>query len=123
MNGLKVRLARGLNKLMVRRGSVFADRYHARPLRTPREARWALRYVLGNDRHHDARGWARDEVDTRSSAPFFDGWDRPVRFDRRWLAALAPHRPPPARSWLLRTGWLRHGRLDPNERPGAARAP
>ena len=39
-----------------RRGSVFADRYHDRVLKTPREVRNALRYVLGNGRKHAAEG-------------------------------------------------------------------
>ena len=44
--GLCIRIARRLNRLFHRSGRVFADRYHARPLRTPREVRNALAYVL-----------------------------------------------------------------------------
>ncbi len=35
MQGLSVRLAKGLNRLMGRHGKVFADRFHAHVLRTP----------------------------------------------------------------------------------------
>ena len=35
MQGLNIRMAKALNRVMQRRGSVFADRYHARILRTP----------------------------------------------------------------------------------------
>ncbi len=48
MKGLEARMARGLNEVMGRRGTVFADRYHAHLLRSPREATHAVRYVLGN---------------------------------------------------------------------------
>ena len=43
-----IRIARVLNKLWRRRGRVFADRYHDRILKTPREVKNALVYVLAN---------------------------------------------------------------------------
>src|SRR5690348_6914699 len=52
MKGLEVRMARALNCVMRRRGPVFADRYHAHLLRSPREAANAVRYVLENWRVH-----------------------------------------------------------------------
>lgn len=55
MRSLTVRLARGLNRMMRRRGPVFVDRYHAHVLRTPAEVRNAVRYVLGNFESHAAR--------------------------------------------------------------------
>ena len=33
-------------------GQVFADRFHSRPLKSPREVRNSLTYVLKNDQHH-----------------------------------------------------------------------
>ena len=45
-------MARALNRVMRRRGPVFADRYHAHLLRTPSEARHACDYVLSNRRIH-----------------------------------------------------------------------
>jgi putative transposase len=77
MQGLAVRLARRINRLLGRTGSLFAARYHARALRTPREVRNALRYVLLNARHHAAehgRQLARDWIDPYSSAPWFEGF-------------------------------------------------
>ena len=55
MQGLAIRIARGLNRLWGRKGKVFADRYHDRVLRTPREVRNALAYVLNNARRHAVR--------------------------------------------------------------------
>jgi hypothetical protein len=44
---------------MDRRGTVFADRYHAQLLRTPRQAANAVRYVLENSTIHARRqGWS-----------------------------------------------------------------
>jgi hypothetical protein len=42
MQGLAVRIARGLNRFWKRKGRVFADRFHSRPLHTPRETRNAI---------------------------------------------------------------------------------
>src|SRR5688572_2419802 len=54
LQGLAIRMARALNRLWRRLGSVFADRYHDRILRSPREVWNALRYVLNNARKHGA---------------------------------------------------------------------
>ena len=48
MNGLEVRMARALNKVMHRTGPVFADRYHSQLLTSPRQSANAIRYVLAN---------------------------------------------------------------------------
>ena len=65
MKGLEVRMARALNGVMRRRGPVFADRYHAHLLRSPREAANAVRYVLENWRVHGLcrDGFAANEPD------------------------------------------------------------
>jgi len=55
MKGLEVRMARALNKVMKRKGPVFADRYHAHLLRSPQEAARAIRYVLENRVVHAIR--------------------------------------------------------------------
>ena len=130
MQGLQVRLARRINRLLGRAGSLFAARYHARPLRTPREVRNALRYVLLNARHHAAergRQLARDWLDPYSSAPWFDGFHAGPRSRAQacappdWLAFLQRQVRPTAtaRTWLLATGWRRHGLLVPTEVPGS----
>jgi REP element-mobilizing transposase RayT len=117
LQGLLVRIARGLNKLWRRSGKVFADRYHDRALATPREVRNALVYVLGNGRKHAAEGRmvsVPQAVDTYSSAPWFDGFRE--RIVVRGLQAIV--RPvATARTWLLTVGWRRRGLLSVHDRP------
>jgi len=55
MKGLLVRVAKALNRAWERTGRVGGDRYHARVLKTPREVRNALVYVLQNAQKHGAR--------------------------------------------------------------------
>jgi REP element-mobilizing transposase RayT len=110
IQGLLVRLARALNRLWARRGSIFSDRYHARQLRTPREVRAALVYVLHNARHHGLRILGFDPF---SSGPWFDGWSRKSTTPPRFPGARA-------RTWLLRVGWRLHGLIGLDERPRAA---
>jgi hypothetical protein len=107
IKGMAVRVARLLNGLWKRRGSVFSDRFHARPLSTPREVRSALVYVLHNARHHGLRMLG---VDPCSSGPWFDGWRQGVV-----LANGGPGAP--ARTWLLRHGWRRRGLIGIEESP------
>jgi len=52
IQGLSIRVARAVNRQLARKGRLFSDRYHARALKTPREVRFALRYVLLNARKH-----------------------------------------------------------------------
>jgi REP element-mobilizing transposase RayT len=111
MQGLKIRLAKALNRAWRRKGSGFSDRYRAHGLKTPREVRSALLYVLNNFRkHHPKRRHPVGWLDPLSTAAEFDGW----KGDRRTGAP-----PSRARSWLLRVGWRRGGRLDPNHVPAA----
>src|SRR6185369_4653019 len=78
LQGLSIRIAKGINRLMRHHGHVFSDRYHARSLRTPTEVRNALNYVLQNHRHHvePHRPYPAGAWDRRSSAAYFDGWTR-----------------------------------------------
>lgn len=55
MQGFSIRVAKGLNRMMRRRGRVLSDRYHAHPLRTPTEVRRAVAYVRDNHRKHMAQ--------------------------------------------------------------------
>lgn len=117
MQGLEVSLARRLNRFFGRRGRFFEDRYHARILRTPREARNAIRYVLLNQRVHEARRGEKlssDWIDPFSSAYWFDGWRAPVRLreprQRDLLNVPCPTAAPTV--WLLTTGWRRWGPLE-----------
>jgi putative transposase len=86
MQGLCVRLAKRLNRVMERHGTLFADHYHSRLLRSPTELVHAVAYVLENAARHfgiSGRDWF-------SSAT------------RREVLA-AP------RGWLLRRGWRPSG--------------
>ena len=105
LQGLAIRMARALNRLWRRVGNVFADRYHDRILRSPREVWNALRYVLCNARKHGA--WtSRTRHDPFSSGSWFDGWrGAPQETEQPSPAAKA-------RTWLLRTGWRCHGLMD-----------
>src|SRR4029453_2178886 len=55
MKALGARFARVVNRTFARRGAVLRDRYHGKVLRTPREVRNALAYVLRNVRKHRAQ--------------------------------------------------------------------
>ena len=110
VQGFEVRVARWLNEINGRRGRVFADRYHAHVLRTPREAHRALGYVLRNDVRHFGRRTAF--VDPFSSAASFSGWSSPVRVGWSPTTPGEPLVIAPA-SWMLRAGWRKHGQIDP----------
>jgi REP element-mobilizing transposase RayT len=110
MKGLAVRIARGLNRLWNRSGSVLADHYHARALRTPREVRNALVYVLQNAHKHGVQFGGPDPF---SSGLSFRGWKDVI------VAAVGILSSPlaTARTWLLTVGWRRHDLISINERP------
>jgi REP element-mobilizing transposase RayT len=106
-----------------RKGSVFPDRYHEEIIRTPRQARNALAYVLNNWRKHGehradfARTWLIDPFSTGWS---FDGWkeraDEPFVWKLR--ASYQPMLSWRPRTWLLREGWRRYGLVSVYEVPG-----
>ena len=110
IQGLAIRVARACNRALGRRGAVWADRYHARLLATPREVRNALVYVLANVKKHvrGVRG-----MDPRSSARWFDGWRGTV------ASRSEPSPVATAGTWLARVGWRRHGLIDVEESPRA----
>jgi REP element-mobilizing transposase RayT len=105
IQSLAIRVAKRLNSLWQRAGKLFADRYHDRILRTPREVRNALAYVLNNAAHHGV-ATPRGEPDPFSSGVWFSKW-RAVGRRARDPSPLAR-----ARTWLLSVGWLRHGRIE-----------
>ncbi len=118
MQGLGIRIAKRVNALARRQGRVLADRYHAHVLRTPREVRHALLYVLNNARKHGAQravAYGPAWLDPYSSARRFDGWSRVDVTAGGPDPDLPPWVPPS--SWLLRTGWRRYGPLPLAEVP------
>jgi len=131
VRGLLIRIARALNRLWGRHGSVFGDRFHERELINPRQVRNALVYVLQNLRKH---GIALAGPDPYSSGPEFEGWitGRPSprlpdpRTSRmggdpapgfRELRRAMRVSVPGAKTWLLGVGWTRYGPIDPRESP------
>jgi REP element-mobilizing transposase RayT len=106
-----------------RRGNVFVDRFHQEVIKTPRQARRSLAYVLNNWRKHRedraefAKSWP---IDPFSSAISFDGWkereDAVVRWSRReTYDPLVVYLP---KTWLLQQGWQKHGLISFYEVPG-----
>jgi len=106
-----------------RKGRVFADRYHEEIIRTPRQARNALAYVLNNWRKHQehraafARGWLIDPFSTGWS---FDGWKQRENEPFVWKlrASYEPIMSWRPRTWLLSEGWRRYGLISVSEVPG-----
>ena len=119
MMAVGARIARALNRTFRRSGRVLAARFHARVLRTPREVRNALAYVLLNARRHARRVWRAIRIDPASSGRWFDGWRRMPLDESRDVVATSVARP---RTWLLAVGWRRHGLIDPDETPGPGTA-
>ena len=132
MKSIAARFARAVNRALRRSGPVLKERYHLRVLKTPREIRNALAYVLLNARKHVVQRLQRRghsllpttnaELDPASSARWFDGWrpglvaKQPPGEDEGHPRAVAR-----AHTWLLSFGWRRHGLLDPREVPGLSR--
>ena len=123
MRGLMVRVARRVNRLLFRRGRFWADRWHDHALTSPREVRNALVYVLQNRQKHtvarrEARAGATREgtpsLDALSSAQWFDGFAEPIPIAFR---SVGPQCVVEAKTWLLRIGWQRRGRIHSWEAP------
>ena len=119
MKSVAIRLARAVNRVLSRTGPVLLGRYHVRALKTPREVRNALAYVLLNARKHwkERTGGAPPvRVDEASSGRWVTGWRRracgPTK--EAGIRDVAP-----ARTWLLQKGWRRCGLVDLLEVPGA----
>ena len=118
LKAIATRLARAVNRVFQRVGRVLADRCHVRVLRTPREVRNAIAYVLLNARRHLAKQGRRlpaiAQVDPASSGRWFAGWRTGAPTFADPPAVAAP------RSWLLSVGWRRRGLIDPSEVPGVS---
>jgi len=96
VQGLKVRITHALNRLWEREGALFADRYHDRVLRSPREVHHVLTYLFENASHHGIHH--SDGLDPCSSA--------------RWFHGERPSPLPKAQTWLASVGWQRWGPIE-----------
>ncbi len=105
MASLAGRYGRVIRKLSGGRGSVFNGRYHSRVLKTPRETKNALAYVLLNHSKHEGVAPYRDD---KSSAAYFSEWNALLGGRYRKLPAEdIPDYLSGAESWLARVGWRR----------------
>jgi hypothetical protein len=93
---------------------VFADRYHAKRIKSPTQARHTIGYVLSNWRKHGedrdglARTWLVDPFSSGVSFPDWlelegKAWMWPMRETYEPLIVRRPV------TWLLREGWKRGG--------------
>jgi REP element-mobilizing transposase RayT len=117
MKSIVARIARAVNRVFGRSGAVMAGRYHVGWLRSPRQVRNALRYVLLNARKHFRQRFGEAppvRIDEASSGCWFDGWTRRPRGP----SARGFREVGAARTWLLRRGWRRHGLIEPADVPG-----
>jgi REP element-mobilizing transposase RayT len=129
IRGFSIPAARQINRAITARGGdrrtgrVIGDRYHARPLTSPRAVRNAVAYTLSNWRHHGedrapfARTW---KVDPFSSGAMFFGWkeleDSPVLWPLPpTYQPLIVFRP---RTWLLQSWDRFHPLISVHEAPG-----
>lgn len=114
MQSLCVRVAKRLNRIWNRRGRVFAGRYHDEILRSPRQVRNAIIYVLTNAWKHGAR--LRAALDRFASGWCFDGFKQNVIVHGTKDIETPVQA---AKTWLLATGWKRHGFICIDERASA----
>ena len=114
MRTLFSRVAFAVNAVVQRRGRLFRDRHHRHALKTPREVRNALVYIVFNDRKHHASAAsvrsgprAAPTVDRCSSVYWMHDWspmDKPPDGCILSLDDAPTSRP---ETWLARWGWHR----------------
>jgi putative transposase len=85
MQSLGTMLAKALNKLLGREGTLFEDHYHSHLLKTPAEVARALAYVRTNARRHYGRE-IEDDYFSSDHSEWSDLLTLPV-------------------GWLLKIGW------------------
>jgi REP element-mobilizing transposase RayT len=116
--GLAIPLARAVNRVFGRTGKVWDERFYARALPSPREVRHA--YVIMNAKKHHLGAPC---IDPCSSAASFTGWKLPPSQapPSEWTSDVPANSPVTQRAetWLLRTGWKKHGLIAPTEQPRA----
>jgi len=131
MQGFQISAAKHLNAAISknrpgprRRGTVFPDRYYAEIIKSPRQARHTLTYVMNNFRKHredQVQPMSSWKLDWFSSAVMFPGWTEYGEEAFLWRGPptydpLIVRQP---RSWLLREGWKKAGSISCREVPSA----
>ena len=125
IQGFKISAAKKLNKVLGRKGTIFAERYHAELLTTPTQVRNAICYCLNNWRRHGEDRKATVRVDHYSTGYWFHGWKErgPLMEEPSGEEVLPSCKP---QTWLLKDGWERGGgpislydRPGPRPTPGA----
>ena len=114
VQGLLIRIARGVNRVLGRKGKVFLERFHSSLLKRAWDVWKAVRYVVQNGRKHGIPLPA-DRPDPYTSGPWFRCWDG------RAGKPFDPSEPPVARmvstiNFLERAYYTRSLRL--TELPG-----
>ena len=118
MKSFTVRANRLFNAALGRgRGPVWDGRYHFTELETPRQVRNALVYCINNYKKHYGIDDGRMTSDVCSSARWFTGWSA----ERTRADDDDPRPTEEAQSFLLKTGWRKHGLIHPSEAPRASR--
>jgi REP element-mobilizing transposase RayT len=128
LQGFQISAARNINTVLGtsvqrRRGKVFADRYHLVVIRSPRQARSVLAYVMSNWRKHhedrtgEAAGWMVD--------PYSSGRSFPDRAELAQPCVVTPATPTygaldvsAPQTWLLSVGWRLGGAVSAWATPG-----
>ena len=103
IQGLTIRMAKALNRVMGRHGKVFTDRYHARILRSPTQTGHAVRYVLDNFRKHMNK-LGQPPLPARFRDPYSSATRTPdlTKPPRTWLLQkAAPAKPPPLTAFTV----------------------
>jgi putative transposase len=116
------RVAMTVNAIARRSGRLWRDRHHRKVLKSPRQVRHALVYVLFNARRHQVPGQngydtALGSIDPCSSAFWFKDWSPsclppPIPIERAGPSLVAA-----ARTWLAGDGWRRRGLIRFDEVP------
>jgi REP element-mobilizing transposase RayT len=109
MKSLGCSLGKAIRKSCGENGPVFNGRFHLHVLKSPREMKNGLGYVLLNHSKHDGLIPYSDRF---SSAAYFNEWKEllgrnigPLLMDRRRREAILPPYLSPPKSWLAREGW------------------
>jgi REP element-mobilizing transposase RayT len=116
MRSVAVRVAMRVNRRVLHRprGHLWCDRYHRRDLRSPRQVRNTLVYVMSNHLKHGETDVGL--LDPYSSGPWWSGWIHVLE---------PPTEPSPVegpKTWLLGGGWQRLGLVHLGEVPRAVRS-